>query len=118
VTVSPGSFYFNINGNNCSSSQFPLQNWFTLTIHRTQGLTLPRVCLVLNGNIFFPGQAYVALSRCSSWSNIVSPHLDRSAFMVDQNVVLEYQRLTDISNTNPHLFFMIYCILSACNTCL
>ncbi|GBC06018.1 hypothetical protein RclHR1_06570002 [Rhizophagus clarus] len=96
--------YFNINGTNCSHTQFPLQNCFALTVHKTQGLTLPRVCLALDGNIFSPGQAYVALSRCSSWNNIEISHLDRSAFMVDQDVVMEYQRLTTISNANPHLF--------------
>ncbi|GBC08279.1 hypothetical protein RclHR1_00800006 [Rhizophagus clarus] len=47
--------YFNINGTNCSHIQFPLQNCFALTVHKTQGLTLPRVCLALNGNIFSPG---------------------------------------------------------------
>ncbi|GES90087.1 Pif1-like helicase domain-containing protein [Rhizophagus clarus] len=96
--------YFNINGTNCSRTQFSLQNCFALTIHKTQGLTLPRICLALDGNIFSPGQAYVALSRCSSWNNIEISHLDRSAFMVDQDVVMEYQRLTTISNANPHLF--------------
>ncbi|GET03473.1 AAA family ATPase [Rhizophagus clarus] len=96
--------YFNINGTNCSHTQFPLQNCFALTVHKTQGLTLPRVCLALDGNIFSPGQAYVALSRCFSWNNIEISHLNRSAFMVDQDVVMEYQRLTTISNANPHLF--------------
>ena len=96
--------YFNINGNHCFRSQFPLQNSFALTVHKTQGLTLPKVSLSLDGNIFAPGQAYVALSRCSSWENIEISHLDRSAFMTDPDVVLEYQRLNAISASNPHLF--------------
>jgi ATP-dependent exoDNAse (exonuclease V) alpha subunit len=96
--------YFTINGNHCSRSQFPLQNSFALTVHKTQGLTLPKVSLSLDGNIFAPGQAYVALSRCSTWENIEISHLDRSAFMTDPDVISEYQRLTDISNMNPHLF--------------
>ncbi|PKY12567.1 hypothetical protein RhiirB3_518103 [Rhizophagus irregularis] len=75
-----------------------------LRVEDAQGLTLARVCLALDGNIFSPGQAYVALSRYSSWDNLEISHLDKSAFMVDQDVILEYQRLTDISNTNPHLF--------------
>ncbi|EXX50623.1 PIF1-like helicase domain-containing protein [Rhizophagus irregularis DAOM 181602=DAOM 197198] len=104
IDIYKHTHYFNINGSNCSRSQFPLQNSFTLTVHKTQGLTLPRVCLVLDGNIFSPGQAYVALSRCSSWNNIEISHLNRSAFMVDRDVILEYQRLTHIANTSPHLF--------------
>ncbi|CAB4377354.1 unnamed protein product [Rhizophagus irregularis] len=104
IDIYKHTHYFNINGSNCSRSQIPLQNSFALTVHKTQGLTLPRVCLALDGNIFSCGQAYVALSRCSSWDNIEISHLDRSAFMVDRDVILEYQRLTHIANTSPHLF--------------
>jgi ATP-dependent exoDNAse (exonuclease V) alpha subunit len=79
-----------------------LQNRFAFTVHKTQGLTLPRVSLALDGNIFSPGQAYVALSRCTTWDNVKISHLDPSAFMVDQDMVSEYQRLNDVSMTNPH----------------
>jgi len=96
--------YFEINGNNCHRTQFPLQNCFALTVHKTQGLTLPKVTLALDGNIFSTGQAYVALSRPPKWSCVDISHLDRSAFMTDPDVILEYQRLETISRTNPHLF--------------
>jgi ATP-dependent exoDNAse (exonuclease V) alpha subunit len=96
--------YFELNGSNCRRTPFPLQNCFALTVHKTQGLTLPIVCLALDQNIFSPGQAYVALSRCTTWDNIHISHLDTSAFMTDHDVVLEYQRLTNISTSNPHLF--------------
>ena len=96
--------YFSINGNHCSRSQFPLQNSFALTVHKTQELTLLKVSLSLDENIFASSQAYVALSRCSTWENIEISHLDRSVFMTDPNVISEYQRLTDISNMNSHLF--------------
>jgi len=42
--------------------QFPLQNAFALTVHKTQSLTLPEVSLNLDQQIFSAGQAYVALS--------------------------------------------------------
>jgi hypothetical protein len=77
----------------CQSIWGACLNSFALTVHKTRGLTLPRVCLALDGNIFSPGQAYVALSRCSSWDNIEIFHLDRFAFMINQDVVSEYQRL-------------------------
>ena len=35
VDVYRQTHYFNINGNNCSRSQFPLQNSFALTVHKT-----------------------------------------------------------------------------------
>ena len=56
----------------------------------------------MDGSIFSTGQAYVALSRCSNWNNVDISHLDMSAFMVDPDVILKYQRLVSISN--PHLF--------------
>ncbi len=40
-----------------------------------------KVCLALDGTIFSSDQAYVALSRCSTWNNIEISHLDSSAFM-------------------------------------
>ena len=72
-----------------------------LTVHKIQGLTLTRVSLTLDKNIFSTGQAYVALSRCTTWENVNISHLDRSAFMTDQNVISEYERLNRIANTNP-----------------
>jgi len=59
---------------------------------------------VLDGNIFAPGQAYAALSRCSTWDNVEISHLDRSAFMTDPEVILEYQRLAAISEMDLHTF--------------
>ncbi|RHZ77740.1 hypothetical protein Glove_173g25 [Diversispora epigaea] len=104
IQVYKHTHYFEINGNNCKRTQFPLQNCFALTVHKTQGLTLPKVCLVLDGNIFSSGQAYVALSRCPTWNNIEISHLDRSAFITDPNVALEYQRLDNISRSHSNLF--------------
>jgi ATP-dependent exoDNAse (exonuclease V) alpha subunit len=66
IDIHKQTHYFKVNGINCSRTQFPLQNCFVLTVRKTQGLTLPRVCLALDGNIFSSGQAYVTLSRCSS----------------------------------------------------
>jgi len=103
IDVTKQTHYFEINGTNCQRTQYPLQNCFALTVHKTQGLTLPKVCLALDGNIFSSGQAYVALSRCPTWDDIEISHLDRSAFMTDQNVIQEYQRLTEISRLNPHV---------------
>lgn len=100
IDVYKHTHYFNVNGNNARRTQ----NCFALTVHKTQGLTLLKVTLALDGNIFSPGQAYVALSRCTTWDNVSISHLDRSAFMVDPNVIQEYQRLSTIANTNPHIF--------------
>src|SRR5438046_1363567 len=39
-----------------SRHQFPLQNAFALTVHKTQELTLPHVTLTIDQNMFAPGQ--------------------------------------------------------------
>lgn len=47
-------------------TQYPLRLAWALTIHKSQGLTFPRVIIDLEGGAFAAGQAYVALSRGQS----------------------------------------------------
>jgi ATP-dependent exoDNAse (exonuclease V) alpha subunit len=89
--------YFTINGNPASRQQFPLQNSYALTVHKTQGLILRDVSLSLDEQIFSAGQAYVALSRCSSWDHVQIATLNRSAFMTDPDVIAEYERLEGLA---------------------
>ena len=66
--VTPKTIHFTVNGNSASRTQFPLQDCFALTVHKSQGLTLPRTSVFLDSQFFAPGQAYVALiiSRAST----------------------------------------------------
>ena len=64
LEVKPDIDYFTIDGNPTSRFQFPLQNCYALTVHKTQGLTLKNISVSLDEQIFSTGQAYVALSRC------------------------------------------------------
>jgi ATP-dependent exoDNAse (exonuclease V) alpha subunit len=91
---------FLINGKPSSRCQFPLQNAFALTVHKTQGLTLPEISLSLDNQMFSAGQAYVALSRCSNWSKVHIASLHPSAFIVDKSMLEEYERLEKIA-ANP-----------------
>ena len=66
VTVKKITTYFNLNGAPAQRTQFPLQNAFALTVHKTQGLTLPHITISLDEQMFANGQAYVAISRAKS----------------------------------------------------
>ena len=89
---------FTLNGNPASRTQFPVQNAFGLTVHKTQGLTLPKISVCLDQQIFAPGQAYVALSRCAKWEDLKINSLSRESFIVDQSMVREYARLEEIAS--------------------
>jgi len=72
-----------------------------MIVHKAQGLTLSDVNLTLDKQIFLPGQAYVALSRAPSWKSIKITTLDRDAFLVDKNIITEYERLKQMADQIP-----------------
>ena len=51
-------------------SQFPERIAWAITVHKSQGLTFSRVVIDFTGGVFAGGQAYVALSRCTSLEGI------------------------------------------------
>ena len=50
--------------------QYPVRLAWAITIHKSQGLTFERA-IIDTGDAFAPGQAYVALSRCTSLDGII-----------------------------------------------
>jgi ATP-dependent exoDNAse (exonuclease V) alpha subunit len=81
--------YFTINGIGYSRTQYPLQNAFALTVHKTQSLSIDNLSVSLDSSLFSVGQAYTALSRGTSLEGMSIMHLDRAAFMVDEEAVKE-----------------------------
>lgn len=67
--------------------QYPFRLAWAVTIHKSQGKTFDRM-VIDPGQIFASGQAYVAISRCTSFQGLVLTRpLRESAVRVDKDVV-------------------------------
>jgi ATP-dependent exoDNAse (exonuclease V) alpha subunit len=54
-----------------SFTQYSLRLAWAVTIHKAQGKTFDEVVVDFGRGTFAPGQAYVALSRCTSMNGLV-----------------------------------------------
>lgn len=67
--------------------QFPIRLAWAITVHKSQGLTFEKVIADL-GRAFAPGQVYVALSRCTSFSGLMlKTQLNNYAIKTDPRVI-------------------------------
>ena len=70
----------------------PFSEAFGLTIHKAQGQTYEEVCVHLAGT-FAPGQAYIALSRCTSLKGMVVTGFQPRCVHADPDALRYYQEL-------------------------
>lgn len=56
---------------NFTRRQFPLTLAYCVTVHKSQGQTLKKICIIADTDPFAHGMVYVALSRVGSWSNVI-----------------------------------------------
>ena len=74
--------------------QFPVKLAWAITVHKSQGLTFRNVNIDFTGGVFAGGQAYVALSRCTSLEGItLKEPLHRNEVFVRSEAV-SYTHLT------------------------
>jgi ATP-dependent exoDNAse (exonuclease V) alpha subunit len=100
MNVEKDTSYFVINGaSSARRTQFPLQNAFAFTVHKTQGLTLPHATISLDTSMFANGQAYVAMSRATSWQNLDITYFDLISIKTDKKMIKEYERLLELNRT-------------------
>lgn len=74
-----------------SFTQFPVRLAWAITIHKSQGLTFDKAIIDI-GASFAAGQAYVALSRCTSLSGIVLYSRISSKCITTDNYAIEFSR--------------------------
>lgn len=75
-----------------SRIQIPLNLAWSLSIHKSQGQTLPKVKVDL-GKVFEKGQAYVAMSRATSLEGLQVLNFNEKRVMVHPKVTDFYSRL-------------------------
>ena len=73
--------------------QFPISSAYAITVHKSQGLTLRNVLVDIGNNIFACGQAYVAMSRVTSFSGLHLINFDPHCIKALDSAVMEYNYL-------------------------
>lgn len=72
--------------------QFPVRLAWAITVHKSQGLTFNRALIDFSGGVFAGGQAYVALSRCTSLDGMsLKTSLTRGDIFIKTEIV-EFSR--------------------------
>jgi len=99
MSIEKDTAHFVVNGSPARRTQFPIQNAFALTVHKTQGLTLPHATISFDTSMFANGQAYVAMSRATSWENLDITYFDLISIKTDKKMIKEYERLVEINRT-------------------
>ena len=81
--------------------QFPLMLAFSITIHKSQGLSLQSAIVDAGAFTFGAGMTYVALSRVTALPGLHLIDLDRQKITCDKKAVEELNRLREVYT--PHL---------------
>ena len=73
--------------------QFPITIAYSITIHKSQGLTLHNVVADIGNSIFTCGQSYVALSRVTNLTGLHLINFDPRSIKALNSAVTEYTYL-------------------------
>jgi hypothetical protein len=77
-----------------SYTQFPLMPSWAVTIHKSQGKTMPTVRIDLGDGAFAPGQTYVALSRARRLEDIwLGRAIRKEDIFCDERIRMFYARM-------------------------
>ena len=73
--------------------QFPITIAYSITIHKSQGLTLHNVVVDIGNSVFTCGQSYVALSRVTSLAGLNLINFDPRSIKALNSAVADYTYL-------------------------
>lgn len=73
-------------------TQYPLRLAWSITVHKSQGLTFEKVIVDLTGGVFAAGQTYVALSRCKSLEGLMLKRFVRQADVFVSRDVVDFSK--------------------------
>ena len=91
--IEPAEWTNKIGGQTVSSRhQIPLRLAWALSVHKSQGMTIPNLAVSLRG-VFEYGQAYVALSRATKLDTLILRGFDERAFKAHPKVKQFYRLL-------------------------
>ena len=76
--------------------QLSILNAFALIVHKIQSLIMTNIFISLDNSMFVPKHAYIVLSRAQRWNQIFIFALCRETFRVNQQTIVEYERLKGI----------------------
>lgn len=103
VPVFPVFRRFEFKGIACSRTQFPLRLAYAITVHKSQGLTLPKVILNLKQKEHTPGLSYVAMSRVKTLDSLMfEGPFDFGQFSSTKSAIYRDREL-DYTRRNAHL---------------
>ncbi len=84
-------------------SQYPLRLAWSITIHKSQGLTLDYVYADLE-SCFTTGQAYVALSRCTSLETLrLKSYITRASIRVNSDAIQFMESLQNLNTAEENI---------------
>lgn len=76
--------------------QYPIKLAWAITVHKSQGLTFDKVCIINSTTAFAYGQLYVAMSRCRTLEGLsLIKRIGTSEIRVDNRIVEFYKSIKD-----------------------
>jgi len=86
--------------------QFPLKLAWAITIHKSQGLTFDQVVIDFGSGAFASGQAYVALSRATTFEGIyLKQKFNSTDIFIDEEICKFAKSFNDKEKINESLSF-------------